>query len=164
VHDEADGQDTPDRKPLPCDGLGVGWMRHRVPSHTSASAPAFEARTAVHADGDLHATALRKPPPCGGLGVGWMRHVLPFHRWARVTPTPEASTYVPTAVHEVAPVQDSQNSWPVGTLGFGLGVIDHPAPDAFAGAARVPTTSTAATSKIDLDLFIANPSPPPPGA
>jgi hypothetical protein len=88
-----------------------------------------------------------------------MRHVLPFHRSARATPTPEALTYVPTAVHEVAPVQDSQNSWPVGTLGFGLGVIDQPALEAFAGAARVPTRSTAATSK--MDLFIANPSPRP---
>jgi hypothetical protein len=64
-------------------------------------------------------------------------------------------------VHEVAAVQDSQNSWPVGTLGFGLGVIDQPAPEALAGAAKATTTSTAATSKIDLDLFIAIPSPPP---
>jgi hypothetical protein len=38
-------------------------------------------------------------------------------------------------------------------------VIDQPAPEAFAGAARVPTRSTAATSK--MDLFIANPSPRP---
>jgi hypothetical protein len=88
-----------------------------------------------------------------------MRHVLPFQRSARATPTPEALTYVPTAVHEVTPVQDSQNSWPVGTRGFGLGVIDQPEPEALAGAARVPTRSTAATSK--MDLFIANPSPRP---
>ena len=66
---------------------------------------------------------------------------------------------MPTAVHEVAPVQDSQNSWPVGTLGFGLGVIDQPDPEAPAGVARVPTRSTAATSK--MDLFIANPFPRP---
>jgi hypothetical protein len=66
---------------------------------------------------------------------------------------------VPTAVHELAAVQDSQNSWPVGTLGFGLGVIDQPVPEALAGVARAPTRSTAATSKIDL--FIANPSPRP---
>jgi len=66
---------------------------------------------------------------------------------------------VPTAVHEVAAVQDSRNSWPVGTLGFGLGVIDQPVPEALAGVAKAPTTSTAATSK--TDLFIAIPSPPP---
>jgi hypothetical protein len=64
---------------------------------------------------------------------------------------------VPTAVHEVAAVQDSQNSWPVATLGFGLGVIDHPAPEALAGVARVPTKSTADASK--MAFFIAIPSP-----
>ena len=69
---------------------------------------------------------------------------------------------MPTAVHEVAAVQDSQNSWPVGTLGFGLGVIDQPDPEAPAGVARVPTKSTAATSKIDL--FIAIPPTAPPQA
>jgi len=68
---------------------------------------------------------------------------------------------VPTAVHEVAAVQDSQNSWPVGTAGFGLGVIDHPAtPEALAGVARPPTRNSAATSK--TDLFMAIPSPNPP--
>jgi hypothetical protein len=66
---------------------------------------------------------------------------------------------VPTAVHEVAAVHDSQNSWPVGTVGFGLGVIDQPAPEALAGVARPQTRSTADTSKIDL--FIAIPSPNP---
>ena len=62
---------------------------------------------------------------------------------------------MPTAVHEVAAVQDSQNSWPVGTAGFGLGVIDHLAPEALAGVARPHNRSTADTSKIDL--FIAIP-------
>src|SRR6266498_287085 len=163
VHDDGDVQATLARPPPPCGGLGVGWMRHRVPSHRSArgwNAPArvMLAPTAVHADGAVQETPDRELTATPrGLGVGWMRHVLPFHRSARVTPTPEALTYVPTAVHEVAPVQDSQNSWPVGTLGFGLGVIDQPAPEAPAGAARVPTRSTAATSK--MDLFIANPSP-----
>ena len=68
---------------------------------------------------------------------------------------------MPTAVHEVAEVQDSQNSWPVGTAGFGLGVIDHPAaPEALAGVARPPTRSTAATSKIALFMVIPSPNPP----
>ena len=140
-------------------------MRHRVPSHRSArgwDSPArvMLAPTAVHADGAAQETPDRELTAAPrGLGVGWMRHVLPFHRSARVTPTPEALTYVPTAVHEAAPVQDCRNSWPVGTRGFGLGVIDQPVPEALAGVARVPTTSTAATSK--MDLFIANPSPRP---
>src|SRR6266487_3124485 len=165
VHDEADGQDTPDRKPPPCAGLGVGWIRHRVPSHRSARGWDSPARvmlfpTAVHADGAVQETPRRELTAAPRrLGVGWMRHVLPFQCSARGTPTPDAFTYVPTAVHEFAAVQDSQNSWPVGTLGFGLGVIDQPAPEAFAGAARAPTRSTAATSK--MDLFIANPSPRP---
>jgi hypothetical protein len=165
VHADGDVQVTPLRKPPPWDGLGVGWMVHRVPFHRSArgwDSPArvMLAPTAVHADGAVQETPDRELTAAPrGLGVGWMRHVLPFHRWARVTPTPEALTYVPTAVHEVAPVQDSQNSWPVGTRGFGLGVIDQPESEAFAGAARVPTRSTAATSK--MDLFIANPSPRP---
>ncbi len=66
---------------------------------------------------------------------------------------------MPTAAHEVAAVQDSQNSWPVGTVGLGLGVIDQPAPEALAGVARAPTRSTADTSK--MNLFIAIPSPNP---
>ena len=140
----------------------MGWMRHRVPSHRSArgwEAPArlILAPTAVHADGAVHETPKRELTAAPrGLGVGWMRHRLPFHCSARVTPTPEVLTYVPTAVHEVTAVQDSQNSWPVGTLGFGLGVIDQPEPAALAGVARVPTTRTAATST--MDLFIAIPS------
>src|SRR6266536_3416652 len=160
VQAEGDVQDTPFRLPPPCAGLGVGWMRHRVPFHRSASVPTFQPPTAVDADGDVHDTLFRLQAPWlglgvgwmrhrvpsqrsargwneparvmlaptavhadgavqetpdreltaapRGLGVGWMRHVLPFHRSARVTPTPEALTYVPTAVHEVAPVQDSQ--------------------------------------------------------
>src|SRR5262245_23298941 len=141
-------------------------MRHRVPSHRSArgwEAPArlILAPTAVHADGAVHETPKRELTAARrGLGVGWMRHRLPFHCSARVTPTPEVLTYVPTAVHEVTAVQDSQNSWPVGTLGFGLGVIDQPAPAAPAGAARAPTRSTAATSKRDLFIAIHSPRTP----
>jgi hypothetical protein len=168
VQDEADWHATPDRAPPPCDGLGVGWMVHRVPFHRSArvwEAPAWLTLfpTAVHADGAVHETPKREltAAPCG-LGVGWMSHWLPFHRSASVTATPEALTYVPTAVHEVVAVQDSQNSWPVGTVGFGLGVIDHSAPEALAGVARPPTRSTADTSK--MDRFIAIPLRNPSGA
>src|SRR5260370_40742623 len=115
---------------------------------------------AVHADDAGHVTPNRELTTAPrGLGVRWMRHWLPFHRSARVTVTPEALTYVPTAVHEVAAVQDSQNSWPVGTLGFGLGVIDHPAPEALAGAARPPTRSTADTRQMNLFIAITSPHP-----
>jgi len=164
VHAEVDAHATPLRKPPPRDGLGVGWMVHRVPFHRSArvwEAPAWLMLfpTAVHADGAVHETPKRELTAARlGLGVGWMRHAVPSHRSARVTASPEALTYVPTAVHEVAAVQDSQNSWPVGTVGFGLGVIDHPAPEALAGVARPPTRSTADTNK--MDLFIAIPPHP----
>src|SRR5260370_31022477 len=115
---------------------------------------------AVHADDAGHVTPNRELTTAPrGLGVRWMRHWLPFHRSARVTVAPEALTYPPTAGHEVAAVQDSQNSWPVGTLGLGLGVIDQPAPEALAGVARAPTRSPTDTTK--MDLFIAVPSPPP---
>src|SRR5580704_3585358 len=40
-------------------------------------------------------------------------------------------------MHEPAAGQDTQNSWPVGITGFGLGVTDHPDPRAAAaGSAR----------------------------
>ena len=64
-------------------GVGVGWMRQRVPFHRSARVPALEVPTAVQADADVHATLARKPPPWAGLGVGWIRQVVPFHRSAR---------------------------------------------------------------------------------
>jgi hypothetical protein len=165
VQDEADGHATPLRKPPPWEGLGVGWMRHRVPFHRSARGwedPAWPTLfpTAVHAADAVHEMPSRELTTAPrGLGVGWMRHVLPFHCSARVTVAPEALRWKPTAMHEFAAAQDSQISWPVGTRGFGLGVIDHPAPEALAGAAKAPTTSTATTSK--TDLFTAIPSPPP---
>jgi hypothetical protein len=45
--------------------LGVGWIRHRLPSPNSAS-PGVRALTAVHADGDVQDTLARTPPPCAG--------------------------------------------------------------------------------------------------
>ena len=48
-------------------------------------------------------------------------------------------------MHECAVGQDTQNSWPVGTRGFGLGVIDHP-PGALAGAAEAPIRMIAAAA------------------
>ncbi len=49
-------------------------------------------------------------------------------------------------MHESAAGQDTQKSWPVGTLGFGLGVIDHPGPEALAGAAMAPIRIAAAAT------------------
>jgi hypothetical protein len=59
-------------------------MRHRVPFHRSASAPALELPTAKQDAAEVQPTPLSPPPPCGGLGVGWIFQVLPFHRSASV--------------------------------------------------------------------------------
>src|SRR5262249_56122168 len=85
--------------------------------------------TAVHADGAVHETPKRELTAARlGLGVGWMRHAVPSHRSARVTASPEALTYVPTAVHEVAAVQDSPNNWPARTVGVRLRAVRPPPP------------------------------------
>src|SRR5450755_1884870 len=47
-------------------------------------------------------------------------------------------------MHESAVGQDTQKSWPVGTRGFGLGVIDHPPAGALAGDAEAPIRMVAA--------------------
>jgi len=107
VHADADVQATPLRKPLPCRGLGVDWMVHRVPFHRSARVPAFELPTAVHTDADVQDTPPRKPPPCRGLGVDWMVHRVPFHRSARVSWLALPGLDTPTAVHADAEVQDT---------------------------------------------------------
>jgi hypothetical protein len=49
-------------------------------------------------------------------------------------------------MHECAAGQDTQNSWPVGIRGFGLGVIDHPPAGALAGAAAAPIRMVAAAT------------------
>jgi hypothetical protein len=69
VQDTAEVQATPNRAPPPAEGLGVAWMRQRVPFQCSAKVPEFEPPTAVHAATDAHATLLRKPPPAWGMGV-----------------------------------------------------------------------------------------------
>jgi len=89
VHDTAEAQATPNRAPPPAEGLGVAWIRQRVPFHRSAKVPAFEAPTAVQAEAEEQETPNNTPPPEEGLGVGWMDHRVPFHRSARVISTPE---------------------------------------------------------------------------
>jgi hypothetical protein len=49
-------------------------------------------------------------------------------------------------MHECAVGQDTQNSWPVGTRGLGLGVIDHPPAGALAGAGEAPIRMVAAAA------------------
>lgn len=91
-------------------------MRHVLPFQRSARGwedPAWLTLfpTAVHADDAVHETPNRELTTAPrGVGVGWMRHVLPFQCSARVTVAPEALTKVPTAAHEFAAAQDSQNS------------------------------------------------------
>jgi hypothetical protein len=160
VHADADVQETALR--LPCGGEGVAWMLHLVPFHRSARVLALapkglEPPTAVHADADVQDTPSRLLTAApGGLGMGNTRQEWPFHCSARLTPGPEGLVYVPTAMHESAAGQDTQKSWPVGTRGFGLGVIDHPPPQALAGTARAPTRSSGTSS--NTNLFIAIPS------
>src|SRR5215469_13209579 len=92
--------------------------------------------TAVQATRVLHATPRRaaKVDP-GGFGVRMIRQELPFHRSARVVPRPEVLTCTPTAMHELDPVHDTQNSCPVGISGLGVGVTDQPGTGAAADAA-----------------------------
>jgi hypothetical protein len=75
---------------------GVASIRHRLPSHRSASVASVfpdwsvELPTAVHAVADVQATSLSSLPGApAGLGVRWIVHRLPFHRSASVRPVPE---------------------------------------------------------------------------
>src|SRR5215813_7344369 len=60
-------------------------------------------------------------------------HRDPSQLSARVTPSPVRFTYEPTAMQEVLFGHETQNSWPVGAAGFGVGTIDQPLPEALAG-------------------------------
>jgi hypothetical protein len=94
-------------------GLGVGWMRHRLPSHRSAKVRRMpdlptENPAAVQADGDVQDTLVNwlGAAPLG-LGVGWMRHRLPSHRSAKVRGMPDLPTENPAAVQAEEAVQDT---------------------------------------------------------
>jgi hypothetical protein len=162
---QADGEahDTALRPAPPPGGLGVVWICQAAPFHRSTrawEAPAMVLDpTAVQAEDVLHATpSSAANVDRGGFGVRKMRHLVPSHRSARLAPCPDAATCAPTAMHEFTAVHDAQNSWPVGISGLGLGVTDHPAPEALAGAANTPIRSTGTNS--NTDLFIAIPSRP----
>jgi len=89
-------------------GLGADWMLHASPFHRSASVPRLEAPTAVHTVEDAHDTP-EKPLPCApaGFGVGCTAQEEPFQRSASVTPTPELSVKLPTAVQREADEHDT---------------------------------------------------------
>jgi len=113
--------------------LGVGWMRHAVPSHLSASMNGPESvrgsPTAVQARA-LHATPLKKFSAPESFGVGWMRHAAPSHRSASV-PASEP----PTAVHAEDDVQDTAQR-PAPAAGLGVRWMHQRVP--FHRSARVP--------------------------
>src|SRR6266568_258231 len=128
---------TPLKKFSVPESFGVGWMRHAVPSHRSASVPASEPPTAVHAEDDVQDTAER-PAPAAGLGVRWMRQRVPFHRSASVPiGLPEASVRAPTAVQTEDDVHATPLRKPPGDEGAGTGWIRHFVP--FHRSAKTPT-------------------------
>src|SRR6516164_11479078 len=67
-------------------------------------------------------------------------------------------------MHELAAGQDTQNSWPVGITGFGLGVTDQPDAEAPAGTealAGIPAAPARTTAARRTDIFAASPMIPP---
>jgi hypothetical protein len=123
VHADADVQDTPLKKPLPCGGLGVAWIIHLTPSHRSASVPPLKDPTAVQAEGEVHDTALRNAPPRGGLGVFWICQAAPFQRSTRAWVAP-AMLLSPTAVQATGVLQATPSrAAKVDPGGFGVRTI-----------------------------------------
>jgi hypothetical protein len=144
--------------------LGVGWMRHRVPSHRSASVNGPESvrcsPTAVQA-APLHATPLKKFSAPESFGVGWMRHAVPSHRSASV-PASEP----PTAVQAEDDLQDTAER-PAPAAGLGVGWILQVVP--FHRSANVPIglpeASVRAPTAMHTEADVhATPLRKPPGA
>jgi hypothetical protein len=113
VHADGEVHDTAPRNHPPPGGFGVGWTRHVVPFHRSASVPGGTAvnglpwpPTARQDDPDGHETPIRLPPSAG-LGVAWMRQVWPFHRCARASEVPRLSLVFPTAMQAERDTQDA---------------------------------------------------------
>jgi hypothetical protein len=117
THDDDDGHATAFRKrsAIPA-GLGVRSIRQRRPSHRSAKVvgrPELVTAmpTAMHAEGALHATPSRPATLAPtGFGVGCTLHLPPADRSTKVTPTFEAATREPTAIHEDGLVQVPNSS------------------------------------------------------
>ena len=96
------------------EGLGTGWMVHRVPFHRSARAPESDIPTAMHADGAVQDTAPSDAP--GTVGMRCLRQLVPFHLSASALLAP-----VPTAMQADGLVQSTPNSW-LSAAPIGLGV------------------------------------------
>jgi hypothetical protein len=150
VQADDDVQDKPNRA-LPCapGGLGVGWRRHREPSHRSASVPvkspelSVRAPTAAQATADVQDT-LARPPPARRLGVGWIRHFAPSHRSAK-----GRFAASPVAVQADGDVQDTLANWlGAAPLGLGVGWMRHRLPSHRSAKVRtmpdLPTENPAA--------------------
>ncbi len=101
--------------------------------------------TAVQAPADVQDT-LNRPLPCApaGFGVAWMDHELPSQNSARVTSTPELSTYWPTAVQVPVEVQETPESSLISAPGsLGSFLTDHDLPfHASAKLTSMPELST----------------------
>src|SRR6266702_1811500 len=164
---------TPWKKFSVPERFGVGWMRHPVPFHRSASVPmplpeaSVRAPTAMQTEGDVHATPLRKPPGDEGAGTGWIRHFVPFHRSAK-TPTgvPELLKEFPVAVQADDDLQNKPNrALPCAPGGLGVRGRGHRAPShRAAGVAvkppqRAVRAPTAAQATADVQDTLARPPP-----
>src|SRR5215470_9899146 len=97
VQAEAPVQATPESSaPRVPAGLGVGWMRQRVPFHRSAMVTQVPKAlmawaTAVHAEAEVQATEFSRVACAPGRwGIGTTLHVVPFHRSASGWPTGNA--------------------------------------------------------------------------
>lgn len=55
-------------------------------------------------------------------------------------------------MHIDTPGQDTQNNWPVGATGFGLGTFDQPDPDALAPAGAASTVAARAADAMTAKM------------
>src|SRR5205807_662401 len=125
--------DTPKRR-LEMDATrGLGRMNHLVPSQDSINAwsppPLKYEPTAMQSVAETQETPWRTLSPLPvWSGGGTADHWVPFQASARAWSGKERSRVEPTAVHELAEMQDTPKRLlsPVPTLG--LGTIDHAVP------------------------------------
>src|SRR5215467_1991894 len=145
-------------------GLGVGWMRQRVPSQRSAMVTQVPealtaAATAVQAEAEVQATEFsRVARACGRWGIGTTLHLDPFHRSESGWPTgnacgwPELLAKAPTAMQADGPGQDTLYRLPPADVirgGLGTGTMAQLFPfqcsasSACRGAVSMPVPPTA---------------------
>jgi len=129
VQTEDDVHATPARK-APA-RPGVGWIRHLLPSHRTASAlpgaPGAGPPTAVHAEGEVHDTPIRTLAP--ELGAGWICHLVPFHRSTTGRHARDRLTVTPTASHADGDTQDTPSkALHAAPAGLGIGWMRQPLP------------------------------------